>query len=80
MGDLSNLKSPVWINRPEGVTIAKALLSGMECETGTKETSKGPAVTWLGQQDAQIVQGDIQIKGFRVVEDDTRDNGEQAAG
>jgi len=35
---------------------------------------------WLGQQDAQIVQGDIQIKGFRVVEDDTRDNGEQAAG
>ena len=35
---------------------------------------------WLGQQDAQIVQSDIQIKGFRVVEDDIGDNGEQAAG
>lgn len=35
---------------------------------------------WLGQQDAQAVQADVQIKGFRVVEDDLRDDGEQAAG
>ena len=34
---------------------------------------------WLGQQDNQIIETSVSIKGFRVVEDDTRDDSEQAA-
>ena len=33
-GFSSSLKSPLWINRPFGVSITKALLSGIECDTG----------------------------------------------
>ena len=34
---------------------------------------------WLGQQDQQVIEGTVNIKGFRVVEDDFGDDGQQAA-
>ena len=42
-GVSSSLKSPLWINLPSGVSITKALLSGIEWDMGKKPTSNGPA-------------------------------------
>ena len=47
-GAPSSLKSPVCTNRPSGVSITKAELSGIECATGRKLTVKGPALTVSG--------------------------------
>ena len=52
-GVSSNLKSPVWINRPSGQSITSALLSGIECEIGRKPTENGPA--WVTTGHAETV-------------------------
>ena len=35
---------------------------------------------WLGQQDQSVLEGTVKISGFRVVEDDSGDNSQQATG
>ncbi len=45
----STLKSPLCRIRPAGVSITRQDASGIECDTGTKPTVKGPAWVTCGQ-------------------------------
>ena len=47
-GSVSILKSPECKTRPSGVSMTKALLSGMECEIGANPTLNGPTSTVSG--------------------------------